>query len=299
MTLYHSKKATHREYAEKFEQLCSRLQTANIKVDKTRLDHYRKTLRLNESLIREGRLSELPDSIPLPVFMNDVFEANELIETCDKLLNFEAPGIRTRLVKALAGARFISEETSKKSEPRNTLFELTIASILANAGYEVDLDRIEDVRFTLSGHPCVVECKRITSAKLLTRRVKDAVSQIKERFRSCPSTRIVGIVAIEISKLVNPDNDITILKVIPELAELVEQKLEIWWNSHERKLKELFPNRVLGALFYARLPRPIEQPPGLWTMRGIRVFPAHSSSTMSGSLGRELLGRLQLAARGF
>ena len=66
-------------YRQRLEDLCTRLRQANIRVDSTRLDSYRKTLVKVEKIISEGRVRQLPDEVDFETLLNDLEESQEIL----------------------------------------------------------------------------------------------------------------------------------------------------------------------------------------------------------------------------
>lgn len=133
--------------------------------------------------------------------MNDLHESQEILEACDQFADLNEPGLIERLKTILSGVPELHKETS--SEPRNILFELVMAAMLKREGLEFHLDRIEDVSFEFIGSPWFMECKRIRSKSKLRERINNAALQIVERCDNSQNSEAKGIIALDVSKLLN------------------------------------------------------------------------------------------------
>jgi len=156
---FNSKITNHAGWINELEALCDRLKVASIQIQGTRLDLYRKTFATINKFITENREEELVKKLPLPTFINDLHESQELVEACDEFADLTQAGLRVRIEKALKGPRELQRETPEKGEPRNYLFELVMSGLLKRAGFNIYLDRNEDIFFEFGGRPFFVECK--------------------------------------------------------------------------------------------------------------------------------------------
>jgi hypothetical protein len=281
-------------YRKRLDDLCARLKAADYQLESTRLDAYRETFATNELLVRENRISELERKIPFPTFLNDFHESNELLEACAEFPDLSVPGLRDRLKRVLSGTGALKQETPETGAPRNFLFELVMASTLKRAGYHVHLDRIEDVYFEISGVPCFMECKRVHSQRKLGERIGLAAEQIRMRCDSSPDSRARGIVAVDISKLLNPGTHLFDAATRDALSLEAERLLESYRVLHRRTLEAVHERRVLGVYVYARLPGAVLQPVGLWTARKAIFIALHRPNTKSGALALQFYNQIRL-----
>jgi hypothetical protein len=143
----------HTTWSKELDTLCERLETAGYRIQGTRLDSYRVTFATISQFIRENRVHELPNKVPISTLINDLHESHELCEACLDFPDLNFPGLRDRLGKALEGAPQLEMETAAKGKPRNFLFELVMAGLLKRAGLSIRLDRGEDVSFEFRNVP--------------------------------------------------------------------------------------------------------------------------------------------------
>jgi hypothetical protein len=292
---YSAAKTDYIGYSKRLDDLCTRLRAADYRVESCRLDAYRKTFATNERLIREDRISELQARIPFPTFLNDFHESNEILEACDQFQDLNTPGLRARLQKVLSGSEELEQETPNRGEPRNVLFELVMASALKQAGFRVHLDRIEDVFFEISRVPCFMECKRVHSQQGLGERIRGAAKQIRSRCDDSQDSRSAGLIAVDVSKLLNPGGRLFDAPTRDALSIEAEQTLEAFRALHINTLRSVPEKRVLGVYVYARWPSAVRQPIGLWTARKAIFIILHRRNTRSGKLAFKFFNEIKNA----
>jgi hypothetical protein len=284
-------------YSKKLDDLCVLLKAAGYQVESSRLAAYRDTFATNELLIRENRIAELEAKISFPTFLNDFHESNEILEVCNEFPDLKTPGLRHRLKKVLLGTEELSQETPDTGAARNFLFELVMAATLKRARFQVRLDQMEDVSFEVAdGIPCFAECKRVHSQGKLGDRIRQAAAQIRRRCDESSNPRACGIVAVDISKLLNPGGDhLFDAPSRDELSLEAERMLESYRVLHIRTLEAVDERCVLGVYVYARLPGAVRQPVGLWTAREAIFIILHQPSSKSGKLAFRFFNKIKPA----
>jgi len=213
-------------YSKRLEDLFIRLKSAGVRVENTRLDAYRKAIANFDKVANENRLREWAGTEKIALLYNDLQESQKILEACDQFDDLTKPGLLTRLEKVFSGQRVLADETSEKAEARNVLFELVVAARLKKAGFEVDLDRIEDIRFPLWDRPCFAECKRIRSANLLKRRIQEAPDQIGRRCDGAGTSSVRGIIAIDVSKIESRDDFLLVCRADEEVGLEIRRHLK-------------------------------------------------------------------------
>lgn len=277
-------------HSQKLETLFRRLNVAGLRVSTTRLDRYKKSFATIDKYVRENRLKELSDRVPSPTIVNDFHESQEILEACDQFDDLNQPGLRERLEKILSGVPELHKERS--SEPRNILFELVMAAMLKREGFEIHLDRIEDVSFDFFGRPWFMECKRIRSKRKLRERINEAAWQIGKRCDNSQNSEAKGIIALDVSKLLNGGTRIFRCATLDSLKLAAEHLLEAFWVSEMSTLESVQESRVLGVYLYLRMPGTIEQPAGLWTVRETTFIILHAEETKEHALARKFVSQI-------
>lgn len=143
-------------------------------------------------------------------FVNANAELYELNRVRQALMQVDSQAYLDTLKKITQGQPF---RNAAKSDPgRDYLFEISIASRLLNAGHEVILNQLADVVTHVNGRKLYIEAKRIKSQGKLSKRISEANNQLRKRITNDPSSKARGIVAINITDVINPENSAIILR---------------------------------------------------------------------------------------
>jgi hypothetical protein len=172
------------DLALKGEKLIAELRTKGVAVIRqSRFHTYIKSLR---DFAAQPASNDL-----MPAALRAVGEIDNLYRISQALLrNAELPGARAAIRKILSG------HTSRAAAVRDTEFELLIASMLREVGYEVRLEEPDIAVHTEAGWWSIA-AKRPRSLNKLRHRVHLASKQIEKSGR-------IGIVAVDLSCVVNP-----------------------------------------------------------------------------------------------
>ncbi len=93
-----------------------------------------------------------------------------------------------------------------------------MAARFLKAGYEVDLRTITDIEVQIGDRKLYVECKRIKSVKQLGKRISKANNQIRTRINKEISNKNRGMIALNLTDLLNPDSRPIITKSINDYS---------------------------------------------------------------------------------
>lgn len=185
------------ERLQRFKQWCAAL---GVRTQNTRIDRYDEYL--EQSPGSDGELDRGifldPPSNPIKHGLDRLLyvlrEVHELTWISEGLRGKSIPGLDRKLIKVVRGADFAALD--RYTESRNTQFELRIASYFARAGYHVALDGLTDIVATEGQTTYHVECKRVGSEKLLSRRIKEATDQLRDRIPH--SSGHHGLLAVDV-----------------------------------------------------------------------------------------------------
>lgn len=118
----------------------------------------------------------------------------------------EPDGYMGLLKQAIGGPAFAKEE-SNNTTPRNIQLELRIGSYFLQADYDISFSGREDLAVVVNGFPVFVECKRLNSPKQVLKRSREAVKQLKNRYKSNRGPSY-GLVVLDVSKVIHPKQGI-------------------------------------------------------------------------------------------
>lgn len=117
--------------------------------------------------------------------------------------------VRHRLT-AICGGDPVFTAQSGDDPGRNLCFELVTAAMLQVAGVRSELQNPSDVAGSVTESRLLVECKRPTTLPALGRRLQQGYRQLSEHRRNGHGG--FGVIALEISALVNPNFGVLVAK---------------------------------------------------------------------------------------
>ena len=192
-------------------QFQSWLHELGITTGSTRISRYIKYLKALYSQL-EGSIDrvfidpqEHPFRTPEDRFLYVMREVHELIWIYNGLKIKPPHGIERKLRKIVGGSDFAALD--RNTESRDTQFELRIASYFCRLKYYVDVSTDTDIVARSLGMSFHVECKRVSSERMLQRRLKEAAQQLNVRRVRGPQN--FGIVALDVTKVAYTHNGLT------------------------------------------------------------------------------------------
>jgi len=215
-----------------------------------RTQHYQKVLEhwkdIYKTVTEEDKINIFPD------FVSSIFEIKDFIAIYKAFHNVQRSQLAhivTKLQKGVNGPINAHEETPKSTTARNFLFEATVASRAHRPGMGVEaiLDAESDTGIRIDTKKLWVECKRITSIGKIEANVKKASSQLESIINKQKGSGHRGIVAIEVTKLLNlgdsiyvAENDIQLIASVDRMMdEFIREYSEIWQKLYKRRSKKI------------------------------------------------------------
>jgi hypothetical protein len=185
----------------------------------------------------DGRLTEI---------LSTMSESIELVETIPSLRQNQVDIPREILRRAFSGPVDASLEDHTSNEARNAMFELTMGAMAAREGLQPKLSvGNPDVSFEFENHCIKMECKRVLSETKIDERIKEGAKQLGKSVQ--PDTTDVGLVAISLSKLLNPGDRILVSED-PHAA--ISQQTDTALRANENRLGMMRRPSIAGILFF-------------------------------------------------
>ena len=144
-----------------FRTQCSRYSRYKMHID----DFYKENNLENELETKFARLNAA------------VQECIELVLVYEAFKTENSEGFKNRLKEIVNGQDFY-DNTMKRDQPRDFLYELIVAAKFKSLGYTIDFDQITDVIAKRKDDVIFIECKRIKSTKALEENFKKAGKQL-------------------------------------------------------------------------------------------------------------------------
>jgi hypothetical protein len=158
----------------------------------TRVGFYEREVRRLIELGPEGR-GMLSDAECGRAFLLSV-ETSELLFASSIALSREHLARSARIADIFSGPEFASKESGNGSnQPRNTLFELTLAAHIEQAGLCAEFGALTDVKTSFRGFSILIEAKRPQTLGKAEANIRRAVKQLAARSEPAPSLRLVAV----------------------------------------------------------------------------------------------------------
>lgn len=244
-------------YDELHDSLAANLERLRTLGIKERGSRFSKHLKLIKEL-NEGANTE--DSVNHEKVSTAVTEATELNLICERLPIETDSNIVKKLRIILRGCRLGSEENPKisKTEARDVIFELALASQLSNSFKSIDFST-EDFLIKYDNDEYIFECKRPSSSKGIERNIKKAISQLNEKIISYPSR--YGFIAISINQIITEQSSKYIDSKSPDsiLKRLKRDNKIFIEDWAKRTVSWSFNPRILGLFVLSSPPAQVTE----------------------------------------
>lgn len=224
-----------------------------------RFAEHRKRIAELISLIQQGPLPELPPHVVERLqegeisFATALVEALEFSEALQELRHLDPDRLRKKLEVILTGPPLpITENASSTNAPRNTLFELYLASRLAAGGLPVELGEHPDLTCRIGEIEVLIECKRPYSPAGVEGAIKEASHQLTRELESRQRASF-GVIAISVSKVLNPGDLLFTYTEETRAVEALSRTMQeiTKQKSVDRALQEVAKQaKIVGALFH-------------------------------------------------
>jgi hypothetical protein len=236
------------ELAESLQEVATWLGRLGVDESRTRVGEYRRVMQRLADVHARGDTDALRGAWPSALV--PLFESEELVTIHAWLSGPEYDDyVRERMrVVASGPSSYTRENTSSGNRARNTAFELALAARIVAAGLPLDRSVPSDVSVRLATRTVVIECKRPQSENALEGNVDDARHQLRERYRTADRPGFVGVIAIDLTKVLNPN--LELLRDVPEseIGEILSGALADYSREHERMWQKNRDQRTSAVL---------------------------------------------------
>lgn len=237
---------SYNDIYDRFASAVRWMEGLGIRVGPNRIAYYEKTLRYWKEAYRSAPQEEV--SSAFPSFVSSNFEVKDFIEIYESFKNepfSKLRAIRDKLAKGVNGPINATEETPKSTVARNFLFEAVVAARghRPERGVEAILNAKSDTGIGIAGKKLWIECKRVTSARAIESNVSKASKQAESVIKKQVGAGHRGIVALDVSKIVNPKdqilvkpNDFELLLAVDQImSEFIDEHSTVWHKIYERR----------------------------------------------------------------
>ena len=182
-----------------------------------------------------------------------LIEASEFVDIFSGLRNYtELSLLQDKLREALKGPLHPGKEKSSTNTGRNITFELNLASRLYRKGVPVYLGLNPDVLCTINQRSVYLQCKRPFYESNISTNIFRARRQLTRDLNSSRHVNPRGVIAISVSRVLNPGNKIAVAETEYDLNKQLGDYIQELAEGHFRtSWKSIVDIRILGILFHA------------------------------------------------
>ena len=262
---------TLQEIAADYGAAVSWLASMGFAIERGRLAEYQRAIATLATDFPTHGWGDLSDPVRRDLVCTALLEVREMISIYRGLSGLDDPaatrGINLYLKGPFSPVREMPHNASNR--PRNIGFELYLNSLFAYAGFKPTYGTNADLSFNVADQVFFVEAKRPTSAKTAADLIGDANKQLTRRLKERHSHKAKGIIALDLTKVINPEN-----KVMPVSSE--DHLYELMFNEDRRQIDTLSEfwhskrhKRVVGVLLHYRLLTNFNPPGSFNTLKWI------------------------------
>lgn len=221
-----------------------------IKLSPGRTSHYEKIVGHWKDAYQTASADEgrqiFPDFVSA---MFEVFDFVSIYKAFERVPAEQLTSIVQKLQKGVNGPVNASDETPDSTAARNFIFEVAVAAKAhrPDKGIEAILDAKSDTGISLNGKKLWVECKRVTTIEGIEGNARKASNQLETILAGEVGSGHRGIVALDVSKILNRgdrilvtrnDNDL-LAKVDRIMDQFIQEHSQIWQRVYKRRHKKI------------------------------------------------------------
>lgn len=244
-------------YEATFEQYSAAMKWMaglGIKLSLGRTSHYEKVVGHWKSSYKtatadEGRriFSDFVSS------MFEVFDFVSIYKAFEGVPAQQLASVVQKLQKGVNGPVNAADETPDSTAARNFLFEAVVAAKAhrPDQGIEAILDAPSDTGISLNGKKLWVECKRVTTVDRIESNARKASKQLETILVGAVGSGHRGIVALDVSKILNRGDHIFVTRNDNELADSVNSIMDQFIKEHSHIWERVYEKRdkkIVGTI---------------------------------------------------
>ena len=235
---------------EQYSAAMSWMAGLGIKLSLGRTSHYEKVISHWKDAYKTATADE--ERKIFPDFVSSMFEVFDFIgiyKAFKDVPTHQLSSVIEKLQKGVNGPINTADETPDSTAARNFLFEATVAAKAhrPEKGIEALLDASSDTGISLNGKKIWVECKRVTTIDRIESNARKASSQLETVLTREVGSGHRGIVALDVSKILNRGDKIFVARNDDELLTSVDRTMDqfiqehspIWQRVYERRHRKI------------------------------------------------------------
>ncbi|MBU2965906.1 hypothetical protein Q4508_05440 [Amphritea sp. 2_MG-2023] len=219
-----------------------------------RTSNYLKMIRFWKDNYKTASTDEAKNQYP--DFVSSMFEVHDFIDIYKSFNNEKNQNLNEiveKLKKGVKGPVNSSDETSKSTTARNFLFEALFSAKFhrPDSGVKAILNAESDTGIQIDKYKIWVECKRISTDAKIKSNVRKASKQLDQIIKKQRGSGHRGIVALEITRILNPDDELLVSNDDLSLSRSVDKMMDDFVLKYSSIWQEIYTkksNKILGIV---------------------------------------------------
>lgn len=171
---------------------------------------------------------------------------------------------------------------NSSNRPRNIGFELYLTALFTSANMQPIYGTDADLCFEHNGHLFFVEAKRPSAPHRVSKLIKDASKQLKQRLKSSKDDTARGLIALDLTKVINPANKVMPVTNAGHLDLLMYGEAEKQINTLSAYWHDRRHRNVVGVMLNFRLLTQLGPNGDLVTLRWVSFVRLSDDHALSG-----------------
>ncbi len=250
----------YHEIVEKLAEIDQRLRQMDLNQHHRIRIHLRHLTELAEATDR-GTLAQITNNLTggqRREILWSFVESIKFVDAVDALQKQSCDIPKAVLMKEIKGPPDACLEDDKSNQGRNAMFELWVAGRVAFAGLEPRLGGEPDESFEFENRRMLVPCKRVLSESAVAKRIGEAALQLDRDLALSADPKDCGVIAISISRLINPRNKMLTVATDTDLQSALSREIDKVIERHAQVCRGVKHPKTgghpLGGLCHAQAP---------------------------------------------
>lgn len=245
---------TYEAIFDQYSAAMSWMAGLGIKLNPGRTSHYEKVVGHWKDAYKTATADEgrqiFPDFVSS---MFEVFDFVNIYKAFDGVPAHQLTSVVQKLQKSVNGPINATDETPDSTAARNFLFEASVAAKAhrPDKGIEAILDARSDTGISLNGKKLWVECKRVTTVDKIESNARKASHQLETILAGEIGSGHRGIVAMDVSKILNRGDTIFVTRNDNELLASVDRIMDQFIQKHSHIWQRVYERRhrkIIGTI---------------------------------------------------
>ena len=243
------------EIVDNYDAAVKWVESAGFPVDRGRHSDYQKTITTLQRQFPVKGWGDFADDIYRDRICTALLESREFVSIFRGLSASTDSSAVENLRHYIKGPALPTLEQAENSSnrARNYGFELYLNALFAHAGLRPEYGTNADLSFSIDQLRVFVEAKRPMTSQSIDNSLRVAIRQLVTRLKVHEAADRAGIIALDLSKVINPENRVLSVRNEGHLYQLMyaEDKLQLA-KAFPTITKNLKPG-IVGLLLHYRL----------------------------------------------